>query len=233
MPWITKMLPCVTLMQIWYLWKAQKKLLISHPDSTSQQLLLKLQIIQHISLKWQLCMAKQHSHHVLDITLGAHRCLSKCPCVYTHKARYTWKIVRWEFTVHQELYYWLWFSLRSAWHPFFDPGSLSCKAEYATYFLLLSLYGTRKTNWFISTPQGMKHTKGVDISGTALAFSNRERRAGVHSKVRQHDKEDQQMFSIATTAFSMPATSSIIAKVLPPKVVAFTKPRRPNRCAVY
>lgn len=30
------MLPCVTLMQIWYLWKAQKKL-ISHPDSTSQQ----------------------------------------------------------------------------------------------------------------------------------------------------------------------------------------------------
>lgn len=36
-PWITKMLRCVTLMQIWYLWKAQKKLLISHPDSTSQQ----------------------------------------------------------------------------------------------------------------------------------------------------------------------------------------------------
>lgn len=58
----------------------------------------------------------------------------------------------------------------------------------------------------------MKHTKGADISGTALVFSNRERRDGVHSKVRQHDKEDQQMFSIATTAFSMPATNSIIAK---------------------
>lgn len=37
MPWIVKMLPCVTLMQMWYLWKTQKKLLISHPDSTSQQ----------------------------------------------------------------------------------------------------------------------------------------------------------------------------------------------------
>lgn len=32
------------------------------------------------------------------------------------------------------------------------------------------------------------------------------------------------MFSIATTAFSMPATSSIIAKTLPPKVVALQNP---------
>lgn len=76
----------------------------------------------------------------------------------------------------------------------------------------------------------MTQTKGVAITGAALAFSNRKRRAGVHSKVRQHDKEDQQMFSIATTAFSMPATSSIIAKTLPPKVVAL---QNPNRCAMY
>lgn len=105
-----------------------------------QQLLSKLQIM-YIPLKWQLTVWPNNTLSTSSKSIGTHTCWSKCPRVHLHKARYTWNIVRWEFTVHQvkdctdcdfQCLDW-------PWHLFISLSNVSCEAEWVWYFTLPTL----------------------------------------------------------------------------------------------